>query len=382
MDSELHSAASAMTMKDIKDNLSYWLALEASSFVYKDDAGRAAALEADNTCFWRLDCGNLCEHTATAKLRKETKQFMTFDVQIAGGTLDEEWHVFLLAFRGTVTLQDWLTNAAAVRNLQPFDQIAVEVHAGWHAYVSETAQHDELKTAISGLPDATSILVCGHSLGGALSQIAMLFLWLQMEDQRGSLYGNQLVRNARCITFGSPAPFAESEASNPAKRRARNAAFEWIQNQCFNFANIKDPVPRLPFDAGKVTWMKLPESLELLQEYDHKCSHVILTTDDSRFQPLNPYEAVRKMQEESPSIPWFEPEKEHKIDKYMNLMRGLLKQALAAGSQRPLRVAGLKLEVQDGSLEERWTEVSSDLQSLSRRGSTRAVEDRKTASTV
>ena len=91
----------------------------------------------------------------------------------------------------------------------------------------------------------------------------------------------------------------------------------------------------------------------------------MLPTDDSRFQPLNPYEAVRKMQEESPSIPWFEPEKEHKIDKYMNLMLGLLKQALAAGSHRPLRVAGLKLEVQDGSLEERWTEVSSDLQNRS-----------------
>lgn len=89
----------------------------------------------------------------------------------------------------------------------------------------------------------------------------------------------------------------------------------------------------------------------------------MLPTDDSRFQPLNPYEAVRKMQEESPSIPWFEPEKEHKIDKYMNLMLGLLKQALAAGSQD--RVAGLKLEVQDGSLEERWTEVSSDLQNVS-----------------
>ena len=208
LDSELHSAASAMTMKDIKDNLSYWLALEASSFVYKDDAGRAAALEADSTCVWRLDCGNLCEYTATAKLRKETKQFMTFDVQMAGGTLDEEWHVSLQTFTGSVTLQDWLTNAAAVRNLQPFDQIAVEVHAGWHAYVSETAQHDELKTAISGLPDATSILVCGHSyiwdnappkdsLSGALSQIAMLFLWLQMEDQRGSLYGNQLVKKAK-----------------------------------------------------------------------------------------------------------------------------------------------------------------------------------------
>lgn len=70
----------------------------------------SAALGADNTCVWRLDRGNLCEYAATAKLRKETKQFMTFDLQIAGGTLDEEWHVFLLAFRGTVTLQDWLTN--------------------------------------------------------------------------------------------------------------------------------------------------------------------------------------------------------------------------------------------------------------------------------
>ena len=195
-----------MTMKDIKDNLSYWLALEAVSFVYQDEAVRAAALGADNTCVWRLDCGNLCEYAATAKLRKETKQFMTFDVQIAGGTLDEEWHVSLLAFRGSVTLQDWLTNAGAVRNLEPFDQIAVGVHAGWHAYVSDPAQHAELKTAISGLSNATSILVCGHSLGGALSQITMLFLWLQMQDKHGGLYRNQLVKNARCITFGSPAP--------------------------------------------------------------------------------------------------------------------------------------------------------------------------------
>lgn len=90
LDSEFHSAVSAVTMKDIKDNLSYWLALKASSFVYNDEADRTAALGADKTCIWRLDCGNLCEHAATAKLRKETKQFMTFDVQIAGGTLDEE----------------------------------------------------------------------------------------------------------------------------------------------------------------------------------------------------------------------------------------------------------------------------------------------------
>lgn len=345
-------------MKDIKDNLSYWLALEASSFVYKDEADRAAALGADNTFVWRLDCGNLCEYAATAKLRKETKQFTTFNVQIAGGTLDEEWHVFLLAFRGSVTLQDWLTNAGAVRNLEPFDQIAVGVHAGWHAYVSDPAQHAELKTAISGLSDATSILVCGHSLGGALSQIAMLFLWLQMEDQHSRLHRNQLVKNARCITFGSPAPFAEGQTRNPEKRRARTEAFEWIQNQCFNFANINDLVPRLPFDAGnwieempvtglnsmlefflrkwRVSGLNLPRSLELLKDYDHKCSHVMLPTDDSRLQPINPYEAVCKMQEVD--LIKFDPAA-HFIDEYMNLMLDLLKQALAAGCQRHLRAA-------------------------------------------
>ena len=75
----------------------------------------------------------------------------------------------------------------------------------------------------------------------------------------------------------------------------------------------------------------------------------MLSTDGSRFQPLNPYEAARKMQEESPSIPLAEPEEEHKIDKYMNLMLGPLKQALA-------RLVRLKLQVQDGSLEEGLTE--------------------------
>ena len=76
-------------------------------------------------------------------------QFATFDVSISGGTLAEEWKVFLLAFRGSVTLRDWLTNLAPAVNESPFGQLAVGVHAGWHAYVSNLEQHNELKAASS-----------------------------------------------------------------------------------------------------------------------------------------------------------------------------------------------------------------------------------------
>lgn len=143
----------------IKDHLAYWLAIEGSSFVYEKDKNNIDLAEGITCLDWSLDCGNACIYTARAQLRTTMPEFATFDVSINGGTLAEEWKVFLLAFRGSVTLKDWLTNLAIPVNQSPFGKkLAVGVHSGWHADVSNEDEHDRLREAIAKLNDASIVM--------------------------------------------------------------------------------------------------------------------------------------------------------------------------------------------------------------------------------
>jgi hypothetical protein len=94
----------------------------------------------------------------------------------------------VLAFRGTANSEDWGINLDALRMPLPGYR-NVWVHSGfWTAF---QAQRKEIEKALAThVPPGLGLYITGHSLGGALAQIASAAL------ERDTL--------AACYTFGSP----------------------------------------------------------------------------------------------------------------------------------------------------------------------------------
>ena len=94
----------------------------------------------------------------------------------------------VLAFRGTADREDWGIDLNAIT--VPMDGFpGVRVHKGfWDAF---SAQRDQIKAAVDEyVPSDLGLYITGHSLGGALAQIASAVL------ERDNL--------AACYTYGSP----------------------------------------------------------------------------------------------------------------------------------------------------------------------------------
>lgn len=102
----------------------------------------------------------------------------------------------VLAFRGTTDLADWKTNANAVRGLWHVSPTPMARASGPAVWVHEgflgawNAVSRDVRRAVDALPPDVGLYITGHSLGGALAQIAAAAL------ERDSL--------AACYTFGSP----------------------------------------------------------------------------------------------------------------------------------------------------------------------------------
>jgi hypothetical protein len=93
----------------------------------------------------------------------------------------------VLAFQGTCNPADWEVDLNALR--EPLPGFAgVRVHRGfWGAWLKLA---DDIRAAVDKLPADLGLYITGHSLGGALAQIA------SAELERDTL--------AACYTFGSP----------------------------------------------------------------------------------------------------------------------------------------------------------------------------------
>jgi hypothetical protein len=123
----------------------------------------------------------------------------------------------VLAFRGTANWQDWEINLNALRMPMPGFE-AVSVHSGfWDAYVDSA---DDILAAVNQhvSPDL-GLYITGHSLGGALAQIAAAKL------ERDNL--------AACYTFGSP-------------RVATKAFDRFVKCPHYRLVNHWDLVPGVP----------------------------------------------------------------------------------------------------------------------------------------
>ena len=130
----------------------------------------------------------------------------------------------IVAFKGSTTKEDWHTNLT----VSHIDDIrhAGKFHSGFHKRASCISIDDILYTA--EYYEATKILTCGHSLGGAVSTIVHMNLLHQGSQQVGKA-------NIINITFG--APFVGNE------RVEKYANEKELSRNMFHFAAVTDIVP-------------------------------------------------------------------------------------------------------------------------------------------
>jgi len=124
-------------------------------------------------------------HLAAGDFRL-VKVFNKDDAQAFLAVRDEQFAV--LAFRGTASLRDWRTNLN-VRRVPLPGMPAVTVHCGF-LEAFECCRAEIEADVDAHVPSTLGLYITGHSLGGALAQIASAVL------ERDNL--------AACYTFGSP----------------------------------------------------------------------------------------------------------------------------------------------------------------------------------
>jgi hypothetical protein len=131
--------------------------------------------------------------------------------------------MIVLAFRGTVSWKNWETNIQARQvNPQKTDP-KLRVHEGFDRAFQKLA-HSGMSEKIDAIKQRTGgrvpIYITGHSLGGALAQIA------------AAVFGSDQI--AACYTFGSP--------------RVGNAYFDpWVKPPSYRIVNTADIVPQIPW---------------------------------------------------------------------------------------------------------------------------------------
>ena len=123
-----------------------------------------------------------------------------------------------IAFPGTFSLRDWLTNFKFFQLISPYEEDykgRVKLHCGYYnGYIS--VQEKLLEAADKNL----DLIITGHSAGGAIAQIAAVDV------------NYRLFKNVEAVTFGSP---------GCGNKAWKNSASKRIDNT--SYANFLDPVP-------------------------------------------------------------------------------------------------------------------------------------------
>jgi len=157
------------------------------------------------------------------------KQVTESDPLTDASVLIQEWNGHtILAFQGTKDIREWLDDA-------DFDQKAiaygVKVHHGFLRCIDALLPKiiARLLPKPMAVKDTAPLLVCGHSLGGALASLAADFMAGEGFDVRG------------VYTFASP------RVGNARWRDDYNAR---LGDRSFRVVRAGDLVPHVPFGFG------------------------------------------------------------------------------------------------------------------------------------
>lgn len=175
---------------------------EAAEIAYKD----ADAVEKIVEETWEME---LLEFFDT----NDTQAFLARTKKDDGG--------MILAFRGTESLRDWMTDIDITQVNGP----GGKVHDGFNSALNSVWR--KLWKVLNESRGHRSLWITGHSLGAALATLATAKMRLEKEHPINGLY-----------TFGSP------RVGNDEFARNFDNNFWW---QTFRFVNDKDVVPRVPF---------------------------------------------------------------------------------------------------------------------------------------
>ena len=147
--------------------------------------------------------------------------------------------IAMLAFRGTESTGDWLTNIQIIGRDRPYGR----VHNGFYR-----AYKDVRDVCRQTLEDGNfrHVFFCGHSLGGALATIAIV----ELADTPSQYTGG--------YTYGQP---------KTGKKSFRRHFNEHHGDEFFRFVNEGDVVPRVPpayRHVGQLKLLREDETLESL----------------------------------------------------------------------------------------------------------------------
>lgn len=141
---------------------------------------------------------------------------------LIGFILESETHI-IVAFRGTQTDREWIADFTIDQVPFPYVKNEIEVHGGFFSIYQSC--RETIFYQLSKLSKNKTLLITGHSLGGALATLLTL----------DSIHTTPSV-NISLYTFGAP----------KVGNKAFQSLFNHIVHTSFRFVNLFDIVPLLP----------------------------------------------------------------------------------------------------------------------------------------
>jgi hypothetical protein len=131
-----------------------------------------------------------------------------------------------LAIRGSFVLEDWIASVQVWPTLQEMGM----VHSGWYARMLHLPQH----LLVQRIKEGHRVVICGHSLGGAVAQLLALSMLLCFS---GDAAEAEVRSRIKCVNFGGPMVVS----GNVAVDRVNNH----FKDNFVNFVHATDIVPKI-----------------------------------------------------------------------------------------------------------------------------------------
>jgi len=160
----------------------------------------------------------------------------------------------LLVFRGTVSLMDWTASVGMQPDEMTFYDEGLAVHSGFHNLLGQAIQgvcpsklmgkelDDTIQEGVSGM------VITGHSLGGALAQIASLKIMLAAMTKKEGLK-KEIMEKPCCVTFAAPSSFKPLQCPDDETKCKQEEWITQLGKHVHNYVHNNDIVPRLPGHA-------------------------------------------------------------------------------------------------------------------------------------